>query len=149
MQEFLINNYQLIKAIHLIAAISWMVGLLYLPRLYVYHSDVKVGGEASEVFKTMERKLLRFIMNPAMIVTLILGLVLIHANPLLMKQGWFHLKLTSLVLLFGCHGYMAMIRKKFLNDERPKSAKFFRYLNEAPTILMIIIVIVVLVQPSF
>ena len=84
-----------------------------------------------------------------MIVSLILGLFLLHANPDLMSQGWFHIKLTCLFILFGCHGYLAKIRKQFNKDERPHSSKFFRILNEIPTIMMIIIVIVVLVQPSF
>lgn len=149
MQDFLLSHYQLLKAFHLIAVIAWMCGLLYLPRLFVYHSDTKVGSEVSETFKIMEHRLLRYITTPAMIVSLILGLLLLHAYPDLMSQGWFHIKLTCLLIMFACHGYIAKLRKQFFKDERPHSSKFFRVLNEIPTVMMIIIVVVVLVQPSF
>jgi len=148
--------YNWIKALHIIAVISWMAGMLYLPRLYVYHSNVAVGSEPSELFKVMERRLLRAIINPAMIATFLLGFALIWvgggqswagALDWIKASPWMHAKLTLVFVLSAVHGFMAGIRKKFLRDERPYSAKFFRFLNEVPTLLMIIIVILVVVKP--
>jgi putative membrane protein len=136
-----------IKALHVIAVISWMAGLLYLPRLYVYHSQVEIGSAPSEIFKTMEHRLLRFIMNPAMILTWLLGLSLLIQETELMRQGWIHAKLLLVILLSGCHGFLAVHRKAFFLDQRLKSENFWRFFNEAPTILMIGIVILVIVKP--
>lgn len=147
MHDFLLMNYEWLRALHIIAVISWMAGMLYLPRLYVYHADSAVGSEPSETLKIMERRLLKFIMNPAMIVTLVLGLLMLHAVPALLQEGWMHLKLTAIFLMFGVHGVLAKHRRLFERDERKKSAKFYRILNEVPTVLMIIIVIAAVVQP--
>lgn len=147
MQEFLLNHYLWIKALHVIAVISWMAGLLYLPRLFVYHADADKGSELSETLKIMERRLLRIIMNPAMIATFVFGLCMIWANPLLMKQGWMHGKLLFVVLLTAFHHLLGIWRKKFLRDENKRPAKFYRRVNEVPTLLMIGIVIFVIVQP--
>ena len=147
MQDLMMNYYLWLKAIHLIAVISWMAGLLYLPRLFVYHADAAVGSELSETFKTMERKLLRYIMNPAMIVTWVFGLLMVYANPSVFQSGWMHAKLTAVVLITVYHHALALWRKKFLADTNKRSAKFYRMMNEVPTVLMIAIVILVIVQP--
>lgn len=147
MAEFLMMNYEWLRALHIIAIISWMAAMLYLPRLYVYHADAPVGGEVSEQLKIMEAKLLKIIMNPAMIASWILGLSMLAANPALLEGGWMHAKLTCVILMSGFHGVLSAHRKKFSRDERPKPAKFYRILNEVPTVLMIIIVIMAVVQP--
>lgn len=141
--------YLWIKALHIIAVISWMAGMLYLPRLFVYHSKVAVGSEASELFKEMERKLLRFIINPAMIAAWILGGLLIYITEAGAPGtgGWMHAKLVMLILLQISHAMMSRYRKMFLRDERPKSETYFRWFNEVPTVLMIGIVIVVITKP--
>lgn len=139
-------DYTTLKIIHLLAVMSWMAGMLYLPRLYVYHADAKVGGEASEMLKVMERKLLKYIINPAMIVTWVAGIWLaIEIDAF--KQGWFHGKFLLVFLMSGCHGVLASHRKKFECDENQKSAKYFRILNEVPTLLMIGIVVLVVAKP--
>lgn len=141
--------YHWIKALHIIAVICWMCGMLYLPRLFVYHSRVAAGSEASELFKVMERKLMRLIINPAMIATWLLGLWLIHfTNAMDPANGkWMHWKLTLVLLMQVTHAMMSRYRKAFARDERPKSEKYFRIFNEVPAVLMIIIVILVVVRP--
>lgn len=142
--------YLWIKALHIIAVISWMAGMLYLPRLFVYHTQVKVGSEASEMLKTMERRLLRYIINPAMFVTWGAGLWLIYYTNALdaVQNGkWMHYKLSLLVLMQIAHAVMARSRRNFANDKNTRSAKFYRILNEVPTVLMIGIVILVVVKP--
>lgn len=148
MQDFLADHYLWIKSLHLIAVISWMAGIFYLPRLYVYHAQAEAGSELSETFKIMERKLLKIIMNPAMIATWVLGLVMLHINPEIMSgQGWMHAKLTLVLLMSGFHGYLARTRKVFLRDENKKTHKFYRKINEIPTLLMMAIVILAVVKP--
>lgn len=145
--SFLAGYYLYLKAFHIIAVIAWMAGLLYLPRLFVYHSEAKAGSDLAETFKTMERRLLRVIMNPAMIVVWLLGILLIAANPQVMESGWFHLKLLCLVLLTALHMVFARWRRNFAADKNTRPASFYRLWNEAPTILMIIIVIVAVAKP--
>lgn len=138
--------YEWVLVLHIVSVISWMAGLLYLPRLFVYHVDAPVGSDMSETFKVMERRLLRAIMTPAMIASWIFGLwlaVLIGA----FSEGWFHAKLILLVFLTISHMAMARWRKDFELDANRKSAKFFRVANEVPTLLMIGIVIFVVVKP--
>lgn len=147
MQDILLASYLWLKALHVIAIIAWMAGLLYLPRLFVYHAAAEKGSETSETFKIMERRLLRFIMNPAMIAVWLLGGLMIWANPSIMGQGWIHVKLLCVVLLTGVHHMMLAYMKKFARDENTKSQKFFRILNEVPTLLMIVIVVMVIVRP--
>lgn len=147
MQDFLITNYLWVKSLHLMAVISWMAGLFYLPRLFVYHADAERGSELSETFKIMERKLLRFIMNPAMIVTWLAGGAMLWADSSLMQQGWMHAKLTLVVLMTLYHHALGKWRKAFLADANAHSHKFYRKINEIPTILMIGIVILVIVKP--
>ncbi len=147
MQHFILDYYLWFKAVHLIAVISWMAGLLYLPRLFVYHTNTKVKSETSETFKIMERKLLRVIMNPAMIITWVIGALMLWANDSLLQQGWMHVKLTAVILMTGFHHALIKWRKEFDRDERKHSEKFFRMANEVPTVLLILIVIMVIVQP--
>jgi putative membrane protein len=147
MTDVLGNYYLWLKTLHIIAVISWMAGMLYLPRLFVYHADAAKNSELSETFKIMERRLLRFIMNPAMIAVWILGLLMIAANMDLMRDGWMHAKMTLVFAMSGVHGFFAVCVKKFARDENKHSAKFYRIINEAPTILMILIVILVVLKP--
>jgi putative membrane protein len=141
------NYYDLYKALHIISVISWMAGMLYLPRLYVYHADADKGSELSETLKIMERKLLRIIMNPAMILTFVFGGLMIWENPELFKQGWMHAKISLVVLMTGFHGLLARWRKQFVKDQNTRNARFYRLVNEVPTVLMIIVVILVVMKP--
>lgn len=145
MSELIGPYYLWLKALHIIFVIAWMAGLFYLPRLYVYHTRVEPGSEASETFKVMEHKLLRFIMNPAMIVTFITGILLIVATGAGAPGTgvWIHIKLMLVLLLAGLHGMMSRYRKDFARDQNRRSEKFYRYFNEGPTVLMIAIVFLV------
>lgn len=147
MQEFLSMNYEWLRALHIISIIAWMAGMLYLPRLFVYHVDAKKGSTQSETFKVMEYRLLKFITNPAMIAAWVFGGLMLWANPALFDGGWMHVKLTCVILMSGAHGVLSKHVKRFAVDENQKSAKYFRILNEVPTVLMIIIVIMAVVQP--
>ena len=135
-----------LKAFHIIAVIAWMAGMLYLPRLFVYHSAADVGSIQSETFKVMERRLLRAIMTPAMIATWLLGLWLAYQGGWF-KAPWLHAKLLLVFLLSGVHGMLSRYVKDFAADKRRKNAKFFRIINEVPTVLMILIVILAVVKP--
>jgi putative membrane protein len=138
--------YEWAKALHVIAVISWMAGMLYLPRLFVYHCDAEIGSKQSETFKVMERRLLRAIINPAMAATWILGLYLAWAGHLF-TAGWFHGKLLLVILMSGVHGFFSARVRDFANDKNTRSQKFYRIINEVPTVLMIGIVILVIVKP--
>lgn len=146
MAGFLGGAYEWVRAFHIIAVIAWMAGMLYLPRLYVYHSEAEPGSKQSETFKIMERRLLRAIINPAMAVTWILGLML-AAHLHVWDQTWFHVKLALVIIMSGLHGSFSRWRKDFERDENRHSARFYRIMNEVPTVLMIAIVIVVVVRP--
>jgi len=140
--------YLWIKALHLIAVIFWMAGLLMLPRFFVYHSQAAIGGELEQQMLDAERRLLKIIMNPAMITAFILGLILIGYNiGTLQSSAWLYIKVILAVSLIGYHGFLSKIRKKFADGERPKSEKFFRMINEIPAIIAIIIVILAIVKP--
>lgn len=139
--------YEWIKALHVISIIAWMAGLLYLPRLFVYHCQVQAGSEASETFKVMERRLLRAIMNPAMIAAYVFGIAMIVLTPEWMKQGWLHAKLLFVLLLTASHMMMARWRRDFAEDRNTRPQRFYRIANEVPTLLMIGIVIFVIVKP--
>ena len=141
------NHYTLIKAFHIIAVMAWMAGMLYLPRLFVYHAEAKKSSPQSETFKIMERRLLKAIMTPAMIASWGLGALMIAANPVLMQAGWIHVKLLLVFFMSGAHGYLAVCVKKFARDENTKGARFYRFVNEAPTVLLIAIVILAVVKP--
>jgi len=140
-------DYQIVKAFHIIAIIAWMAGLLYLPRLFVYHSLVDVGSVRSQTFKLMERRLLKGIMNPAMIISWLLGLYLLHLNPSLLQEYWMIAKIVCVVLMTHFHMKFAGMRRRLEADETPKSDKYYRYWNEAPTLTMIAIVILAVVEP--
>jgi putative membrane protein len=137
-----------IKAFHVIAIIAWMAGLLYLPRLFVYHAASKKGSEQSETFKVMERRLLRLITTPAMVASWVFGLILVFSGVIdWSRDGWFHLKLVLVVLLSAYHGCLVMWTKDFALDRNTRSPRFYRIANEIPTLLMIGIVILVIVRP--
>ena len=138
--------YEWLKAFHIIAVIAWMAGMLYLPRLFVYHCEADVGSIQSETFKVMERRLLRVIINPAMIATWVLGLWLAWSGDFL-KAPWLHGKLVLVLAMSGVHGMLSRYVKDFAADRRRKSQKFFRIINEVPTVLMILIVILAVVKP--
>lgn len=138
--------YEWLKAFHVLAVISWMAGMLYLPRLMVYHAESAVGSIQSETFKIMERRLLKGIINPAMTVAWLLGLYLAW-EAFGFKGGWLHAKLLLALILSGIHGYLVGRVRDFANDRNTKSARFYRILNEVPAILMVGIVILVIVKP--
>ncbi len=138
--------YQWIKALHLISVIAWMAGLLYLPRLYVYHCDAEPGSDMSETFKVMERRLLRAIMNPAMIAAYVFGFWMLYLSET-WTEPWMIAKLVLIGALTVAHHSMALWRKDFEADRNTRSAKFYRIANEVPTVLMIAIVVLVIVQP--
>jgi putative membrane protein len=138
--------YEWIKALHVIAVIAWMAGMLYLPRLFVYHCEAEIGSKQSETFKIMERRLLKAIINPTMIVTWLAGLYLAWSGHWY-TSGWFHAKLALVILLSGIHGFFSRCAKDFSADRNTRSQKFYRIINEVPTLLMILIVILVVVKP--
>lgn len=138
--------YEWAKALHIIAVISWMAGMLYLPRLFVYHCDAEIGSKQSETFKVMERRLLKAIINPAMAATWILGLYLAWSGGWF-TSGWFHAKLVLVLVMSGVHGFLTSRVRDFALDRNTRSQKFYKIINEVPTILMILIVILVVVKP--
>lgn len=145
---FLATIYPWTKSLHVISLIAWMAGIFYLPRLYVYHCAVTPGSLESERFKVMERRLLKQIMNPAMIATWLFGLLLIATPGVVdFAAGWFHTKLFCVILMTGFHGACARWRKDFLDDRNRRSHRFYRIANEIPTLLMVVIVIMVIVKP--
>jgi protoporphyrinogen IX oxidase len=139
--------YLWILTLHILSVIAWIAGMLYLPRLFVYHADATPGSETSETFKVMERRLLRAIMNPAMIATWVFGLWLIVLQPGWLEQGWMHLKLLAVVAMSVMHMVFSRWRKDFEQDRNTRPSKHFRIANEVPTVLLIVIVISVVVKP--
>ena len=138
--------YLWLKALHIVAVTAWMAGMFYLPRLFVYHSTTKPGSELSETFKMMERRLINFIMMPAMIVTWIVGIVLVFQGQWL-GAGWFHAKFVLVVLMTVLHGLFAHWVNEFSFDRNRYSEKTYRVINELPTLLLIVIVVLVVVKP--
>lgn len=138
--------YPWVKAVHVIAIISWMAGMLYLPRLFIYHCEAEKGSRQSETFKVMERRLLQLIINPAMIVSWVLGLWLAWQAGFF-TDGWLHAKLAAALALSGVHGYFSAAVRIFARDENRKPARHWRIMNEVPTVLMILIVVLVVVKP--
>jgi protoporphyrinogen IX oxidase len=138
--------YLWIKALHVIAVIAWMAGMLYLPRLFVYHADVARGSETSELFKVMEGRLLRVIINPAMVLTWVFGLWLAWAG-FGFAGGWLHLKFMAVLGLSGFHGYLSAAVRNFASDRNTQSSRHWRLMNEVPTVLMIVIVVLVILKP--
>ena len=142
------NAYLTFKALHLIAVISWMAGLLYLPRIFVYHAETKENIGQSETFKLMEKRLFFYIMNPAMILSWIFGILLIHSQGIIsLGLLWMKIKLGLVIILTAYHFYLLAVLKDFQADKNTKSSKFFRIINEVPTILLIIIIFVVIFKP--
>ncbi len=140
--------YPWTKALHLIAVIAWMAGLLYLPRLFVYHCEAPRGSAESERFKVMERKLYKQIMTPAMISVWLLGIVLVLTPGLVdWHAGWWHTKLLAVVLMTGAQGVMGKWRRNFMEDRNVKPQRFYRIVNEIPAVLMAVIVVMVVVKP--
>ncbi|MBL1419522.1 MAG: protoporphyrinogen oxidase HemJ [Alphaproteobacteria bacterium] len=147
--DFIADYYEIIKAIHVIAVISWMAGLLYLPRLFVNHAMNMDNADIRALLEPMERKLIKLIMNPAMLLTWICGFLLVSIpNVIDFKVDiWFHIKFLCVIFMSVCHIYLGRERKKFIIGEGIKPHKFYRLINEIPTVLMIIIVVMVIVRP--
>ena len=139
--------YDIITALHIVSVISWMVGLLYLPRLFVYHADAEIGTVRAETFKVMERRLLKAIMTPAMIASFIFGIWLIALNHGLVYETWFQIKFFAVLVMAGCHGNFSKMRRLLENDVQPLSSKTYRIWNEVPTVLMISIVFLAVIKP--
>ena len=139
--------YDIITALHILSVISWMVGLLYLPRLFVYHADSGIGTVRAETFKVMERRLLKAIMTPAMIASFIFGTWLIALNHGIVYETWFQIKFGAVLAMAGCHGKFSKIQRLLENDVQPLSSKIYRIWNEVPTILVIIIVFLAVLKP--
>ncbi len=135
-----------VKALHIISVIAWMAGMLYLPRLFVYHAEAARGSEASETFKVMERRLLKAIVNPSMILVFLTGFTLVYLTGD-WRDGWWQAKFILVLGLAGLHGYFARCVRSFAEDRNERPARFYRILNEAPTILMIFIVVLAVVKP--
>jgi|SRR5579872_3442372 len=148
MTDFLVAAYPWVKALHIVSVVAWMAGLLYLPRLFVYHADASPGSDKAETFKIMERRLLHGIMNPALAAVVIFG-ALLAATPGIVdwRQGWIWAKLVLVAGLFGFHHALARWRKRFAADRPPHTARFFRAVNELPMLALIAIVIFVVVKP--
>ncbi len=140
-------SYEYIKAFHILAIISWMVGLLYLPRLFVYHSQTQIGTTQAETFKVMERRLLKAIMTPAMIASFIFGIWMLVLNPDLLSEVWFLIKATAVLIMAGIHGKFSKMQRLLEHDHAPASKTSYRVWNEIPTILMIIIVVMAVAKP--
>ena len=141
------NSYLLFKSLHLIAVISWMAGLLYLPRIFVYHSENN-NEIITSVFKTMERKLFYYIMTPAMVLSWLFGLILIHEIGFDdLASLWLQLKLILVLFLTAYHFYLGSLLNKFKEDSNKKTSKFYRYINEIPTLMLILIVFIVVFKP--
>ncbi len=147
MAEFLLQNYEWLCAFHIISVIAWMAGMLYLPRLFIYHADAEKSSDKSETFKIMERRLLKVIMAPASVATWLFGGLMLWANPALLSLTAIHVKLFTVVVMTVLHHVFMGWVKIFAADENTRPAKFYRIINEVPTVLMIIIVIMVIVRP--
>ena len=143
----MLSYYLLLKLIHFIAFISWMVGMFYLPRLFVYHSESIINSDKYQTFCVMERRLLKVIMNPAMIITWILGFILIIANDIKFEM-WLLLKILLVLIMSGLHGFFSVCQKSFTNNSNRYSSKFYRIINEVPTVLLLLILYMVIFKPS-
>ena len=142
------NLYLIIKSLHLIAVISWMAGLLYLPRIFVYHVENYEKKETTDIFEIMEKRLYNYIMRPAMLFSWIFGIILIYINGLdVLFNIWIQIKLALVIILSGYHEYLGKCLTSLKNRTNTKSARFYRYINEVPTILLILIVFVVIIKP--
>ena len=141
--------YEIIKSFHLVSVISWMVGLLYLPRLFVYHNDTNYKSEIDKTFLIMEYRLINYIMNPALFVTFLLGFILLYENQNFLFEIYFLIKLLLVFCLFIFHFYLSILYKDFKKGYRIKETKFYRIINEIPTILMILVILLIFLKPDF
>ena len=142
------NSYLLFKSLHLIAVVSWMAGLLYLPRIFVYHAENKNKKEATDIFEVMEKRLFFYIMRPAMILTWIFGLILIYLSGIeIFSQLWMQIKIVLVILLSAYNDYLGKCLVSLKNNSNTRSAKFFRIINEIPTVMLIFIVFLVIFKP--
>ncbi len=149
MDSVLISLYPWVKSLHIISIIAWMAGMLYLPRLFVYHCDAPVGSDKSETFKIMERRLLRAIINPAMIASFVFGIMLLLTPGIVDWSAWWvYAKLALVLGMTAAHGLFARWRRDFESDTNTRPAKIYRIANEVPTLLMIMIVILVVIKPG-
>lgn len=148
MREFLLENYLWLKALHIAAVIAWMAGMMYLPRLFVYHHQAERGGEAERFFVLMERRLLKGIINPSMTAVWVLAGLMLYAKPSLLGAGWFHVKLPMVLGISAIHGLYANARRAFERGERPRSERFWRIMNEAPFLMMLVALFMAVVKPS-
>jgi putative membrane protein len=147
MREALLSVYPWIKGLHIAAVIAWMAGMMYLPRLFVYHHQSEKGGEAERFFVVMERRLLRGIVNPAMIAVWGLGIVMTYANPALLETPWFLVKLAAVTAISAIHGVYAGARRRFEKGERPRTERYWRIMNEIPFALMIVAALLAMAKP--
>ena len=141
-------SYEIVKALHIISVIAWMAGLLYLPRLFVYHADTSIGSVQAETFKVMERRLLKAIMTPAMIASFLFGGWMLALAPVLFLESWMQVKIAAVIGMAACHGIFAGMRRRLENDEPPRRARSYRIWNEVPTLLMVVIVMIAVVKPE-
>lgn len=147
MRDALLAAYPAIKAAHIVFVIAWMAGMMYLPRLYIYHHQAAPGGEAETAFIQMERRLLKGIMTPSMIAVWLLAAAMVFLNQALFFAGWFHVKLLAVLGVSAIHAFYAGAQKKFARGERPYTEKFWRLMNEAPFVLMIVAVAMAVTKP--
>ena len=141
------DPYFIAKALHIISFVAWFAALFYLPRLFVYHCQVSKGSESDKIFQVMEHKLYKLIMTPAMIATIIFGLWLTHINGLANLGGWFHAKMLLIIILIGYHHMLLKYLKSFRKGQNKKSEKFFRFINEVPTVVLIGSVFLAVLKP--
>ena len=141
-------SYEIVKALHIISVIAWMAGLLYLPRLFVYHADTSIGSVQAETFKVMERRLLRAIMTPAMIASFLFGGWMLALAPVLFLESWMQVKIAAVISMAACHGIFAGMQRRLENDEAPRRPRSYRIWNEVPTLLMVFIVVMAVVKPE-
>ncbi len=148
MEGFLGSWYLTLKALHILAVIAWMAGMLYLPRLFVYHVDCDPGTRQSETFKVMERRLLKGIINPAMIAAFAFGILLmLDAGAVIWTEGWWYVKIGAFLAMAGVHGFLVKCWRAFAEDRNQRSRVFYRVINEVPTVLLIVIVFMAVVKP--
>jgi len=147
MRDFLLSVYPWIKGLHIAAMVAFMAAMMYLPRLFIYHHQAEKGGEAERFFATMERRLLKGIMNPAIILLWIFAGLMLYANPALLREPWFLVKFPIVLGLAAIHGYYAGAVKKFARGERPRTERFWRIMNEVPFVMMLAAVFLAVIKP--
>ncbi len=148
MRDFLLSNYLWIKALHIVAIVAWMAGMMYLPRLFIYHHQAEKGGEAERFFIQMERRLLKGIVNPSMIAVWLLAALMLYVNPALLTTPWFiAVKFPAVLAIAAMHGLFANAQKKFARGERPRSEKFWRIANEVPFLLLMVAIVMAVLKP--